>query len=92
VSRVGLVFCAAYAALIAVCFGLWSTASDSKGGLVWLQLPIAPQGALLDLLGLGTLAASLSWFSAYLLLALPTFFVLYVLGKAMDRKYKANRS
>jgi hypothetical protein len=83
-SRVGLVFCALYALIIAACVCWAFTVGDPKGHFVILQLPIALQGTLLVSLGLLPILVHLSWFAAYLFIGLPTFMLLYLLGWLID--------
>jgi hypothetical protein len=84
-SRVGLVFCALYALIIAACVCWAYSVGDPKGHFVILQLPIALQGTLLVSLGLLPILVNLSWFAAYLLIGLPTFMLLYLLSWLIDR-------
>jgi hypothetical protein len=63
----------------------YSAHGDLKGQFVLLQLPIAVQGYLLASLGFGPILKQLSWFTAYLLIGLPTFVVLYRLGWLIDQ-------
>lgn len=85
-SRIGLVFCGAYAAIIFGCIVLaLSAGGDHKGQFVFLQLPIALQGALVQQLGMGSLPAGVSWFWAYVLFGIPTFALLYALGWVISR-------
>ncbi|RYX80075.1 hypothetical protein EON83_30175 [bacterium] len=62
-----------------------SAQGDPKGSFVFLQLPIALQGALLQALGLGEFLASLSWVSAYIVIGIPTMIFLYVIGRFLGR-------
>jgi len=91
VSRVGIAFCVPYAIVIAACVAMSFGTGDPKGGFVFLQLPIALQGGLLQAIGFGPLLSSLSWVPAYLLLALPTFAALYWLGRSIERWAKQQR-
>ena len=84
-SRSGLVLCLTYVAFTIWCIASALLSSDVKSRFVLLQLPIAAQGALLDAIGLGQLLHSLTWLSAYALLALPTAVLLYVFGKQAGR-------
>ena len=86
-SRIGLSFCGLYAAAIAACIAFTFLGSaDPKGNYVFLQLPIAPQSALVVSLGLAPLLQKISWSAAYILLAGPMFGLLYGLGALIDRK------
>ncbi len=88
-SRLGLGLCTIYL-LLAVASVAWAAlaAGDPKGRFVLLQLPIALQGAILDSLGLGPVLERLSWESAYVVLALPTFALLYLVGVLLERPFK----
>ncbi|MEO8993470.1 MAG: hypothetical protein ABI299_02690 [Rhodanobacter sp.] len=80
-SKSGLAFCAAYLLVIAACLGLaLSAGGDFKGQYVLLQLPIALQISAAFELGLGPALKGLSWPSAYVFLAGPTFLALYGWG------------
>lgn len=84
-NRLGLFLCGAYAASILVCAALYlSAGADTKGALVFMQLPIALQGALAHELGLDGLLADLSLLGAYTLLGLPSFVPLYVTSWAIS--------
>lgn len=84
-SRIGVVLCALYAVVIAACFAFaYSAGGDFNGQFVFLQLPIALQGALLHEFGLGSFLGSLSLVVAYTVLGLPTFALLYLVGWLMD--------
>ena len=85
-SRVGLFFCAIYATAICICLALaFSAGGDFKGQFVFLQLPIALHGGALQFLGLGSLLAKLSWVAAYVVIAIPTFGLLYFAGWFLQR-------
>ena len=85
-SRIGLSFCALYAAAIVGCIALaYSGSSDFKGQFVFLQLPIAIQGALLQEIGLVPLLEKLTWVTAYIFIASPTFVLLYFTGWFISR-------
>lgn len=56
---------------------------DFKGRFVFLQLPLTPQIAIIDAIGLSSQFQNLSWVGAYIILGLPAFVVLYFVGKAM---------
>ena len=90
-SRIGIILCTIYAAIIAVCLALAFSADDHKGQYVFMQLPIALQMSGLDALGLLPLLRKVSWIGAYLLLALPSFMFLYLLGWLIDR-WRSNSS
>lgn len=83
-SRIGFLLCTTYAAIIAICFALAFSADDFKGQYVFLQLPIALQMAALETIGLTPLLRDVSWTGTYLLLALPSFMFLYLLGWLID--------
>lgn len=84
-SRIGLALCLTYVSATMWCVASAFLTSDVKSRFVLLQLPIAAQGALLDAIGLSHLLHSLTWLSAYALLALPTAVLLYVFGTQADR-------
>jgi hypothetical protein len=85
-SRLGLFLCALYAATIATCLAFaYDAGSDFKGQYVFLQLPIALQMSLLQELGIASQLRHISWATAYLLLGLPTFALLYIAGWLIDR-------
>ena len=85
-SRIGLIFCGVYAAIILGCVALsLSAGGDPKGQFVFMQLPIALQGSLAQQLGLGSQLAGLSWFWAYALFGIPTFALLYAVGWLITR-------
>lgn len=88
-NRLGLALCALYGTIIAVCVALAITAGDDpKGRFVFLQLPIAPQAAALDALGLGWLIERLTWGTAYLVLATPTLAMLYLAGRLVSGRFR----
>lgn len=80
INRTGLVFCALYATATCACFAMAFSSSDFKGRFVFLQLPIALQHSALSALGFGPLLTNLSWVAAYVVIAIPTFGLLYVSG------------
>ncbi|PZQ29516.1 MAG: hypothetical protein DI562_08695 [Stenotrophomonas acidaminiphila] len=93
-SRTGLAFGLAYLALVGLC--VWASvdadaAGDPKGAFVFLQLPLAPQLAALDGLGLGPVLAGMSWPAGYLFVGVPTLVLLYLLGWLLSRAAKAVR-
>ena len=79
-NRTGLVLCALYAAATCTCFALAFSSGDFKGRFVFLQLPIALQLGALSSLGLGPSFTYLSWAAAYVVIATPTFGLLYFTG------------
>lgn len=84
-SRLGLLLAGIYISLIVFCLTLaYSAGNDYKGQYVMMQLPIALQISLLYELGLSDMLRNLSWFSVYLLLAVPTCVVLYGIGFFME--------
>ncbi|MGB4925451.1 MAG: hypothetical protein WBP25_03015 [Giesbergeria sp.] len=75
-----------YATAIGGCITLaYSGSGDFKGQFVFLQLPIAIQGALLQEIGLGPLLEKLTLVTAYIFIALPTFIFLYFTGWFISR-------
>jgi len=85
INRTGLVFCALYAAATCTCITLAFSSGDFKGRFVFLQLPIAIQLSALSSLGLGPLLTNLSWVAAYVVVAVPTFGLLYFSGWLVER-------
>lgn len=87
-SKTGLWLCAIYAAIIAACIGsiFLHAGYDTESKFILLQLPIAPQSALIAALGLMLLLKGVSWPVAYVLLAGPVFCLLYGLGMLIDRR------
>ncbi len=84
-SRLGIIFCSIYALIIVVCFAFAFLAGfDFKGRFIFLELPLTAQIAIIDAIGLSSQLQNLSWVGAYIILGLPTFVVLYFIGKAMD--------
>ena len=91
-SRLGLLLCAPYALFIAACLGIFSLAGgDDASQLVFLQLPIAGQLALVDALGLGRPLQFLSWPDAYGLFMMPAFILLYSVGALLERSLGRRR-
>jgi hypothetical protein len=85
-SKVGLWLCSIYAVVIALCLAMsFSSDGDTKGQFVFMQLPIALQGGLLVSVGLGDLLMKLTWPTAYIVLATPTFLFLYFIGWLFTR-------
>jgi hypothetical protein len=82
--------CFLYAATIAICVGVAYRVRkvDTKGHYVFLQLPIAPQHALLMRLGLIRHLRKISWLGAYILLATPVFVILYGIGVIVEQLVK----
>lgn len=87
-SRIGIILCAVYALIIAACVAAAFSSGDPKGWYVVLQLPIALQSTLIAVFGLVPLVEHLNWLEAYVLLASPTFAILYGLGWAIERLHK----
>lgn len=84
-SRIGIILCSIYALIIIVCFVFAFLAGfDFKGRFIFLELPLSAQIAIIDAIGLSSKLQNLSWVGAYIILGLPTFVVLYFIGKAMD--------
>lgn len=91
-SRIGLFLCALYAITIACCIVLsYSASGDFRGQFVFLQLPIALQGAVLQALGLDQFLGQLSWVAAYLFIGLPAFAFLYFTGWSISRLLSNSR-
>lgn len=79
--KTGWVLAGLYLAIVMACLVAALTADfDPKSRFVLLQLPLAFQLAGLDALGLLKALPRLDWFSAYLLIGLPTLALLYVIG------------
>lgn len=93
-SRIGLAFGLAYLALVELC--VWASVhadatGDRKSAFVFLQLPLSPQLAALDGLGLGSVLAGMSWPAGYLFIGVPTLGLLYLLGWLLGRAEKVVR-
>ena len=79
-NKIGLGLCAIYLALSGL--SLWaaySAGADFKGQFVMLQLPIALQLSLFDVLGLRWVN-NLSWLATYCIFVPLTLLVLYGVG------------
>jgi H+/gluconate symporter-like permease len=81
-SKVGIGLCLVYALIIAVCLAA-SVGADNKGAFVFKQLPIALQMAAIPQF-LYPMLENISWLNAYLLLATPTFLLLYFFGWLLE--------
>jgi len=92
-SKIGLLLCGLYAAVIAACVGfVFLGNADPKSSYVFLQLPIALQSAIVVGLGLAPLLENVSWPVAYIFLAGPVFALLYGLGALVDWVRAVHRS
>ncbi len=86
-SRLGIVFCQIYAFIITLCLVLaLSNEGDPKGQFALLQVPFGVQEAALRKIHLNFSRSdrALYWLKGYTLLVLPTFMLLYFVGKLMD--------
>ena len=91
-SRLGLLLCAPYAIFIVACVGIVSLAGgDNASQLIFLQLPIAGQLALVQTLGLGRALEFLAWPDAYALFVVPVFVLLYGAGALFERHLERRR-
>lgn len=91
-SRLGLLFCAPYAAFIAACLGIVMLGGiDYQSQFIFLQLPIAGQLALAQWLGLGRALEFLAWPDAYGLFMTPVLILLYALGASFERALERRR-
>jgi len=91
-SRLGLFFCAPYAAFIAACLGVVMLGeTDYHSQFMLLQLPIAGQLALANWLGLGKALEFLAWPDAYALCMIPVFILLYGTGASFERALERRR-
>lgn len=89
-SWTGIVFAALYLAIVILCVaGALSADGDDKGRFVLLQLPLAPQLALLHELNLDRLLRDLSWVGGYLLIGLPTLALFYFAGWGLEKLVRA---
>ncbi|MGB3433450.1 hypothetical protein [Achromobacter sp.] len=89
-SWTGIVFAALYLAIVILCVaGALSADGDDKGRFVLLQLPLAPQLALLHELNLDRLLGDLSWVGGYLLIGLPTLALFYFAGWILEQLVRA---
>ncbi len=86
-SKVGIGLCIVYALIIAVCV-IGAQGADNKGAFVLMQLPIGFQMGIVPSF-LSHMLENLTWLSAYVLFATPTFLLLYFFGWLVDRKSKA---
>lgn len=92
-SRLGLFFCAPYAAFVAVCLGVVSLGhAGYSPPSTYLELPIAAQLALANWLGLDRVLAVISWPDAYGLFMTPAFLLLYAAGASIERGLERRRS
>ena len=92
-SKVGLILCFLYSAIIGLC--VWaslSSSGDPKGEFVLMQLPLTLQMAALHWLGLSSALSNLSWVGAYFLIAPPTLAVLYGLGWGIGKLFTSSTS
>jgi hypothetical protein len=88
-SKLGIIFCQIYAFIIALCLVIaLAKEGDPKGKGVLLSVPIALQQAGLQELNINLLHGKsydrFYWLKAYALFGLPTFVLLYFVGKLMD--------
>lgn len=86
-NRLGIIFCQIYAFIIALCLVITlSNEGDPKGQFVLLQVPFGFQQAVLHELHINFSQSdrALYWLKGYTLLVLPTFLLLYFVGKLMD--------
>jgi hypothetical protein len=86
---IGWGLCILYTAGTATCWLMaYASNADPKGNFVLKQIPIAIQLALLDWLGLRSLAHNLSWFTAYAILFPLAILVLYGIGWLVSLPFK----
>ncbi|MEW7849869.1 hypothetical protein AB2N08_14325 [Massilia aurea] len=91
-SRLGLLLCAPYAIFIVACVGIVSLAGgDNAAQLIFLQLPIAGQLAVVQALGLGRALEFLAWPDAYAMFVVPVFVLLYTVGALLERGLERRR-
>ncbi len=77
--------CQIYAFIIAICIVISLLKDgDSKGKFVLMSVPISLQQAALRELNIVTPRGQLYWLKAYILIGLPTFMLLYFVGKLVD--------
>ena len=68
-----------------LCFALtFLPNADFKSRFIFLQLPIVFQLSAIHAIGLTSLIQGLSWIGSYIILWIPTFFILYFFGKFLD--------
>jgi hypothetical protein len=92
-NRLGLILSVVYLAL--TLFLVWAalrTEGDLKGQFILLQLPIALQLAVLDLLGLAAHMHQWSFPVAYSVLVPAACFALYISGIAVTHVWSRSRS
>ena len=92
-NRLGLSLCVVYLALtLLLVWAALSTEGDPKGHFVLLQLPIAFQLGVVDLLGLATYMREWSFPVAYSVFVPATCIVLYASGVAVSHVWGRSRS
>jgi hypothetical protein len=88
-SWTGVFLCLGYTIFVAVSILIaYSTDGDDKGWFVFMQLPLSPQLALLQELGLSSLLEGPSWFEGYIYVGGLTYAVLYFLGWLIGRAFQ----
>ena len=92
-SRLGLFFCAPYAAFVAACLAIVSLGNVGyQSQSTFLELPIAAQLALAHWLGMDRALAVISWPDAYGLFMTPAFILLYAAGATLERELDRRRA
>lgn len=84
---IGLVF--VYGLITAIFLVMSYSTNDYKGQYLFLQLPIALQMAIVNMLGLDQYLISINWFGIYIILWLPTIFFLYFMGWTLSQIIKS---
>jgi len=86
INLLGLILCIIYVLIICLSLlGAYLADGDFKGRFVMLQLPIALQLSLLDLLGLDLWIRNWSWLIGYAVIVPMTLFFLYYVGFVVTR-------
>lgn len=86
-SRLGIVLCQIYAFIIAMCIVIaLLKEGDPKGKFVLMSVPISLQQAALKELNIVIPRGQFYWLQAYVLIGLPTFMLLYFIGRLVDEE------
>lgn len=84
-SKIGLAFVIFYLLIVLICFVWAFSTSDPKGKFVLLQLPVSPQLALIQELGLEKFLYVSHWLIVYFLIIISTILVLYYIGNLIGK-------
>ena len=88
-SKTGLFFSVFY--IFTSCIYVTSAlnTTEPKGSIVSLQIPLLVQTAILDETGYSEIYRNWSWPKAYMYLATPMVFLLYIIGSLIGKSSKA---